>query len=176
MKQLKPFISREKIAQMNRELGLAISKDYKNILQANESLLLVVTLKGAMLFGSDLMREISVPLELDFVRLASYGAGTKSSGAVRFLKDMECSPENRHILVVDEIVDSGRTLAFLTEHLKAFSPKSVKLCSLLSKPSRREVEVKLDYLGTEIEDKFVVGYGLDFNEQYRNLNDICILT
>ena len=173
---LTPFISKEVISQHNQRLGKQISKDYSTLLGPQESLLVVVTLKGAMIFGSDLIREITVPMELDFVRLASYGAGTKSSGAVRFLKDMESSPEGRHILVLDEIVDSGRTLAFLTEHLKAFSPKSVKLCSLLSKPSRREVEVNLDYLGQEIEDKFVVGYGLDFGEKYRNLPDICILS
>jgi hypoxanthine phosphoribosyltransferase len=171
-----PFITKQEISKLNQQLGKRISQDYKSVLQPDESLLVVVTLKGAMIFGSDLIREIEVPLELDFVRLASYGSGTKSSGAVRFLKDMESSPEGRHILVVDEIVDSGRTLAFLTEHLKAFTPKSVKLCSLLSKPSRREVEVKLDYLGTEIEDKFVVGYGLDFGEKYRNLPDICVLS
>lgn len=171
-----PFITKQEISTLNQKLGKQISQDYKSVLKPEESLLVVVTLKGAMIFGSDLIREIQVPLELDFVRLASYGSGTKSSGAVRFLKDMESSPEGRHILVVDEIVDSGRTLAFLTEHLKAFTPKSVKLCSLLSKPSRREVEVKLDYLGTEIEDKFVVGYGLDFGEKYRNLPDICVLS
>ncbi|NBT58715.1 hypoxanthine phosphoribosyltransferase [bacterium] len=173
---LSPFISKEQIASLNKKLGQQISKDYSGLLGPKESLLVVVTLKGAMIFGSDLIREITVPMELDFVRLASYGAGTKSSGAVRFLKDMESSPEGRHLLVLDEIVDSGRTLAFLTEHLKAFSPKSVRLCSLLSKPSRREIEVNLDYLGMEIEDKFVVGYGLDFGEKYRNLPEICILT
>ena len=172
---LSPFISKQKINELVKTLGKTISEDYSKILTPDESLVVVVTLKGAMLFGSDLIREIQVPIELDFVRLASYGTGTKSSGAVRFLKDMESSPEGRHILVLDEIVDSGRTLAFLVEHLKAFTPKSVRLCSLLSKPSRREVEVKLDYLGTEIEDKFVVGYGLDFGEKYRNLPDICVL-
>lgn len=174
--KLAPFINQAQISEMTKKLGNQISQDYQKLLSQDESLLVVVTLKGAMIFGSDLIRELKVPMELDFVRLASYGSGTRSSGAVRFLKDMESSPEGRHILVIDEIVDSGRTLAFLTEHLKAFSPKSVKLCSLLSKPSRREVEVKLDYLGTEIEDKFVVGYGLDFGEKYRNLPDICILS
>jgi len=173
---LSPFMSKSRIEELVKSLGKQISQDYSKILSQDESLLVVVTLKGAMLFGSDLLREIKVPVELDFVRLASYGSGTKSSGAVRFLKDMECSPEGRHILVLDEIVDSGRTLAFLVEHLKAFSPKSLKLCSLLSKPSRREVQVHIDYLGTEIEDKFVVGYGLDFGEKYRNLPDICILS
>lgn len=173
---LTPFISKQEISEMNARLGKIISKNYTDILGPDESLLVVVTLKGAMIFGSDLIREISVPLELDFVRLASYGSGTKSSGAVRFLKDMESSPEGRHILVLDEIVDSGRTLAFLNDHLSAFSPKSLRLCSLLSKPSRREVEVNIDYLGREIEDKFVVGYGLDFGEKYRNLPEICILT
>ena len=111
---LSPFISKEQIAQLNKTLGQKISKDYTSILKPEESLLVVVTLKGAMIFGSDLIREITVPMELDFVRLASYGSGTKSSGAVRFLKDMESSPEGRNILVLDEIVDSGRTLAFLT--------------------------------------------------------------
>jgi len=173
---LTPFISKNEISEMNGRLGQKISKDYSDVLNPDESLLVVVTLKGAMIFGSDLIREISVPMELDFVRLASYGSGTKSSGAVRFLKDMESSPEGRHILVLDEIVDSGRTLAFLNDHLRAFSPKSLRLCSLLSKPSRREVEVNIDYLGREIEDKFVVGYGLDFGEKYRNLPEICILT
>lgn len=173
---LTPFISQAEIAELNKKLGIQISGDYSKTLTKDESLLVVVTLKGAMIFGSDLIRNLTIPMELDFVRLASYGSGTKSSGAVRFLKDMESSPEGRHILVLDEIVDSGRTLAFLTEHLKAFKPKSVKLCSLLSKPSRREVEVKIDYLGREIEDKFVVGYGLDFGEKYRNLPDICILS
>lgn len=173
---LTPFISKQEISEMNARLGKIISKNYTDILGPDESLLVVVTLKGAMIFGSDLIREISVPLELDFVRLASYGSGTKSSGAVRFLKDMESSPEGRHILVLDEIVDSGRTLAFLNDHLSAFSPKSLRLCSLLSKPSRREVEVNIDYLGREIEDKFVVGYGLDFGEKYRNLPEICVLT
>jgi len=173
---LTPFISKQDISEMNARLGQQISKDYLKILKPDESLLVVVTLKGAMIFGSDLVREITVPIELDFVRLASYGAGTKSSGAVRFLKDMESSPEGRNILVLDEIVDSGRTLAFLTDHLRAFSPKSIRLCSLLSKPSRREVKVDIDYLGREIEDKFVVGYGLDFGEKYRNLPEICILS
>lgn len=173
---LTPFISQDEIQKLNRNLGKQISSDYGSVLKPDESLLVVVTLKGAMIFGSDLIRHLTIPIELDFVRLASYGSGTKSSGAVRFLKDMESSPEGRHLLILDEIVDSGRTLAFLTEHLKAFTPKSVKLCSLLSKPSRREVEVKIDYLGKEIEDKFVVGYGLDFGEKYRNLPDICILS
>lgn len=173
---LTPFISQDEIQKLNRNLGKQISSDYVSVLKPDESLLVVVTLKGAMIFGSDLIRHLTIPIELDFVRLASYGSGTKSSGAVRFLKDMESSPEGRHLLILDEIVDSGRTLAFLTEHLKAFTPKSVKLCSLLSKPSRREVEVKIDYLGREIEDKFVVGYGLDFGEKYRNLPDICILS
>lgn len=172
---LKPFISEKEIIALNQTLGRKISEDYQKILGAKEKLLVVVTLKGAIIFGADLVRELSVPVEIDFVRLASYGSGTKSSGAVRFLKDIECSPEGRHILVLDEIVDSGRTLAFLLEHLQNSRPKSVRLCALLSKPSRREVTVPVDYLGREIPDEFVVGYGLDCNEEYRNLRDICIL-
>lgn len=171
---LVPFIPEKDIANLNRELGRKITEDYRKILAPDEKLLVVITLKGAVIFGADLVREIGVPCDIDFVRLASYGAGTQS-GAVRFLKDIECSPVGRHILVLDEIIDSGKTLHFLVEHLQNSQPGSVKLCALLSKPSRREIPVNVEYLGREIPDEFVVGYGLDFNEQYRNLKDICIL-
>ncbi|MBM4317108.1 MAG: hypoxanthine phosphoribosyltransferase [Deltaproteobacteria bacterium] len=170
-----PFINAEEIDRLNTTLAKKISSDYQNILAEKESLLVVITLKGALLFGADLIRKLTVPIHVDFVRLASYGAGIKSSGEVRFLKDIESSPEGKHILVLDEIIDSGRTWDFLRKRLGAANPKSLKICALLSKPSRREIEVTIDYLGREVEDKFLVGYGLDFNEDYRNLKEISYL-
>ena len=170
--KLHPFITAREIDTLNRDLGEQISRDYKELMKKDEELMIIVTLKGALLFAADLIRHITVPVKLDFVRLASYGSGTKSQGTVRILKDIEINPENQHLLVVDEIVDSGRTFKFYADRLRSQNPKSLKLCALLSKPSRREVEIEVDYLGQEVEDKFLVGYGLDFNEQYRNLKEI----
>ncbi len=169
---LHPFLTPQQIDSLNSKLAESISRDYEKILQPKESILVIITLKGALLFASDLIRKITVPIHVDFVRLASYGSGTKSSGEVRFLKDIESSPEGKHILVLDEIIDSGRTWDFLQKRLGAAHPKSLKVCTLLSKPSRREINVNIDYLGQEVEDKFLVGYGLDFNEDYRNLKEI----
>ena len=166
------YLSAEKINGINRTLGEKISTDYRALLADGEELLIVVTLKGALLFAADLARYITVPLTIDFVRLASYGSGTKSSGNVRFLKDLETSVEGRHVLILDEIVDSGRTLEFLLGRIAADRPKSARVAALLSKPSRREVEIHVDYLGTEVEDKFLIGYGLDHGEKYRQLPDI----
>lgn len=170
--RLVPYLDQKKIQELNAGLGKRISDDFKKLLEPDESVLAVVTLKGAMFFGADLLRHLTIPLELDFVRLASYGAGTSSSGQVRILKDIESSPEGRHVLLLDEIVDSGRTLDFLYSRIRAQSPKSVKIAALLSKPSRREVNVGVDYVGLEVEDKFLVGYGLDLAERYRNLDGI----
>ncbi len=167
-----PYLTEEKIQQLNRAIGKKISEDYSTLLKTGEELLVVVTLKGALFFAADLLREITVPVRVDFVRLSSYGGGTKSSGTVRFLKDLEVPPGDQHVLIVDEIVDSGRTLNFLKDRISAANPRTVKICSLLSKPSRREIAVEIDYLGTEVEDRFVVGYGLDFDERYRNLKQI----
>ena len=169
---LTPLISSSEIQKLTRQLGAKITSDYKKLLGPKEELLVIVTLKGAMYFAADLTRELDLPIHLDFIRLASYGSGTQSTGSVRILKDIESTPEGQNVLVIDEIVDSGRTLAFLFERLRAQRPKSLKLCTLLSKPSRREVEVVVDYLGTEVEDKFLVGYGLDYKEQFRNRIDI----
>lgn len=170
-----PFLSASQIEVLNSRLAESISSDYKKILGPNESLLVVITLKGALLFGADLLRKLNIPVHVDFVRLASYGSGTKSSGEVRFLKDIESSPEGKHILVLDEIIDSGRTWDFLKKRIGAANPKTLKICALLSKPSRREVDVSIDYLGQEVEDKFLIGYGLDYNEDYRNLKEIFYL-
>ena len=169
--KLHPFLTALQIDTLNTKLGELISSDYKKILQPKESLLIVVTLKGALLFSADLVRKLTIPVHIDFVRLASYGSGTQSSGEVGSLKDIECSPEGKHILVLDEIIDSGRTWDFLKKRLGAANPKSLKICALVSKPSRREIDVEIDYLGQEVEDKFLVGYGLDFNEDYRNLKE-----
>lgn len=170
--QLKTYVSREKLAELNRQLGAQITKDYAKLLGPDEELLVVVTLKGAAIFAADLVREIHVPVSLDFVRLTSYGSGTKSSGLVRILKDIETSVGGKHVLVIDEIVDSGRTIQFLMERLRSENPKSARVCALLSKPSRREISVTVDYLGCEVEDKFLVGYGLDYAERFRNLPEI----
>lgn len=164
-----PYLSEEKIRSLNQKLGQQISNDYGKKLEPGEELFIVTTLKGALFFAADLVREITVPVHLDFVRVASYGSGTKTSGSVRILKDIETSPEGKHVLILDEIVDSGRTLQFLLNRIQAHQPKSVKICSLLSKPSRREVEVDVSYLGEEVQDKFLIGYGLDYAEKYRNL-------
>lgn len=171
-KKLEPFLTADKIDALNQKIAERINQDYAHLAKDKRELFVIVTLKGAMFFASDLLKKITVPLRLDFVRLASYGSGTKSSGTVRILKDIESTPEGQDVLVLDEIIDSGRTLHFLFDRLNAQNPRSLKLCALLSKPSRREIEVKVDYLGQEVEDKFLVGYGLDFNEQYRNLKDI----
>lgn len=165
-----PYVTAEKLRELNRRLGKEISRDYAGKLAPGEELLIVITLKGAVFFAADLVREITVPCRVDFVRVASYGAGTKSSGTVRFLKDIEVAPEGKHVIIVDEIVDSGRTLKFLSARIQAAGPKSIRICALLSKPSRREVEVDVAYLGQEVEDKFLIGYGLDYAEKYRNMD------
>jgi len=173
--RLKTYLSAERIAELNAELGARISTDYEKLLKPDEQVLVVVTLKGAMFFAADLLRHLRFSLSIDFVRLASYGTATKSSGNVRILKDLEVSPEGRHVLVLDEIVDTGRTLQFLGNRLREQNPKSLRIAALLDKPSRREIPVEVDYLGTAVEDKFLVGYGLDYGEKYRNLKDILYL-
>jgi len=169
------FLTAEAIDALNTRLAKQISADYATLLAPGEDLLVIVTLKGALFFAADLMRKITVPVKIDFVRLSSYGSGTKSSGNVRILKDVETPPTGQHVLVLDEIVDSGRTLAFLFDRLKASNPASLRLGALLSKPSRREVPVAVDYLGQEVEDKFLVGYGLDHAENHRNHAAIYVL-
>ncbi len=167
--ELHEFISREEISNTVRRLGRELSLDYASTLKPNESLKVIVILKGAILFASDLIRELKVPVRLDMIRLASYGSGSESSGKIHMLKDLEQTPKDEHVLILDEIIDTGRTLSFLIQKLRSAGAKSVKTCTLLNKASRRQVIVNVDYIGKEIEDKFVVGYGLDFNEDYRNL-------
>jgi hypoxanthine phosphoribosyltransferase len=157
---------RERIA----ELGGEISADY-----AGKDLLLVGVLKGAVFFMADLMRHITVPCEVDFMAISSYGASTDSSGVVRILKDLDETIEGRNVLVVEDIIDSGLTLSYLKRTLGARNPASLEICALLTKPDRREVDVPVRYTGFEIPNRFVVGYGLDFGERYRNLRYVGVL-
>jgi hypoxanthine phosphoribosyltransferase len=154
-----------------RELGAEISRDYRDAGGVH----LVCVLKGAFLFMADLVRAIDVPVTLDFMALSSYAKGTTSSGEVRLLKDLDTALESRHVLIVEDIVDTGLTLHYLREILAARGPKSVRTACLLSKPSRRRINVAVEYIGFTIEDRFVVGFGLDYAEQYRNLPHIAVL-
>jgi hypoxanthine phosphoribosyltransferase len=153
-----------------KELGQVISRDYEG-----RDLLLVGVLKGAVFFLSDLMRELSVPCEVDFMAVASYGSATQSSGVVRILKDLEAPVENREVLIVEDIVDSGLTLQYLLRNLESREPRSLEVCALLTKPARREVELPIRYVGFEIPNKFAIGYGLDYDERYRNLPYVAAL-
>jgi len=158
------------ISETVKSLGKQITEDYKE-----KELVVVGILKGAIIFLSDLIREIDVSLTLDFIAVSSYGSATESSGVVMFLKDLEVDIENRHVLIVEDIVDTGLTFNYLLENLKSRRPASIKTCSLLDKPSRRQVEIRIDYKGLEIPDEFVVGYGLDYSEYYRNLPYVAVL-
>jgi hypoxanthine phosphoribosyltransferase len=167
---LEVLIPTEKIQQRISELGAEIARDY-----AGRNPLLIGVLKGACLFLSDLMRAADIPLNVEFIAISSYGAEMRTSGEVRILKDLDVAIEGRHILVVEDIVDTGLTLSYLLANLKSRGAESVKLAALLDKYERREKEVPIDYLGFKIPDKFVVGYGLDFAERYRNLPFIAVL-
>jgi len=155
-----------RIAELGREISLAYE---------GRDLLLVGVLKGAVFFMADLMRELTVPCEIDFMAISSYGAATDSSGVVRILKDLDASIAGRDVLVVEDIIDSGLTLSYLIRSLKARKPASLEICALLTKPERREIEVPVRFVGFEIPNKFVIGYGLDFAERYRNLPYVAVL-
>jgi len=152
------------------ELARQIEADYKG-----RDLVLICVLKGAIMFLVDLMKELHRPLEVDFMAVASYGASTASSGVVRLTKDLDMSIQGRHVLIVEDIIDSGRTLQYLTGILKLRQPASLRICTLLDKRARREVDVPVDYVGFVIPNKFVIGYGLDYNEVYRNLPFVGVL-
>jgi hypoxanthine phosphoribosyltransferase len=152
------------------ELGDEISADY-----AGRDLLLIGVLKGAVFFMADLMRRLTVPCEIDFMAISSYGASTDSSGVVRILKDLDINIEARHVLVVEDIIDSGLTLSYLIRNLEAREPASLEVCALMTKPERREIDVDVRYVGFEIPNRFVIGYGLDFAERYRNLPYVGVL-
>jgi hypoxanthine phosphoribosyltransferase len=152
------------------ELGEEISRDY-----AGRDLLLIGVLKGAVFFMADLMRHLTVPCEIDFMAISSYGASTDSSGVVRILKDLDINIEGRDVLVVEDIIDSGLTLSYLIRNLEARQPASLEVCALMTKPERREIDVPVRYIGFEIPNRFVIGYGLDFAERYRNLPYVGVL-
>jgi hypoxanthine phosphoribosyltransferase len=165
------LVSEEALRARVSELAAEISQDY-----AGKDLLLVGVLKGAIFFIADLMRELQLACEVDFMAISSYGAATDSSGVVRILKDLDITLEDRHVLIVEDIVDSGLTLSYLMRNLESRGPASIAVCALLTKPARRAIEVPVRYVGFEIPDKFVVGYGLDFAEHYRNLPYVAVLS
>lgn len=158
------LVTEEDISKRIKELGQVITEDYKD-----KDLVVIGILKGAVIFMSELVQHIELPIIMDFMAVSSYGKSTISTGEVRIIKDLDFSVEEKDILIVEDIIDTGLTLNYLTEILKKRGASSVKICTLLDKPERRSVEVKVDYLGFEIPDEFVVGYGLDYAEQYRNL-------
>jgi hypoxanthine phosphoribosyltransferase len=164
------LIEDDRLQERVAELGEEISADY-----AGRDLLLVGVLKGAVFFMADLMRRLTVPCEIDFMAISSYGASTDSSGVVRILKDLDINIEGRHVLVVEDIIDSGLTLSYLVRNLEAREPASLAVCALMTKPDRRQIDVDVRYTGFEIPNRFVVGYGLDFAERYRNLPYVGVL-
>ncbi len=165
------LLSEEEIQAKVAELGARISADY-----AGKDLTLVSVLKGSLPFMADLMREITVPVQIDLMEVSSYGGtATESSGLVRILKDLSSSIEGRDVLIVEDIIDTGLTLNYLVRYLRGKNPASLKICTLLDKPARRLVEIPIDYRGFEIPDRFVIGYGLDFGEIYRNLRFVGVL-
>jgi hypoxanthine phosphoribosyltransferase len=164
------LIDEERLRGRIAELGEEVSLDY-----AGRDLLLVGVLKGAVFFMADLMRHLTVTCEIDFMAISSYGAATDSSGVVRILKDLDINIAGREVLVVEDIIDSGLTLSYLIRNLEAREPASLEICALLTKPERREIDVPVRYVGFEIPNRFVIGYGLDFGERYRNLPYVGVL-
>ena len=164
------LIDEETLKARVAELGEEISNDYARL-----DVLLVGVLKGAVFFMSDLMRHLTIPCEIDFMAISSYAGQTESSGVVRILKDLDMSIEGRHVLVVEDIIDSGLTLSYLMRNLESREPASLEICALLTKPERREIDVAVRYVGFDIPNRFVVGYGLDFGEKYRNLPYVAVL-
>ncbi len=161
---IRVMVPEEKVNEKIKELGERISRDY-----AGKEIHLVCVLKGGAFFMCELAKRITVPVSMDFMSVSSYGSSTKSSGVVRIVKDLDEPLKDKNVLVVEDIVDSGRTLSYLLDMLKDRGPASVKLCTLLDKPERRVIDVKVDYTGFEIPDEFVVGFGLDYDQKYRNL-------
>ena len=167
---LRVLLSEDEIREKVRELGGKITADYKN-----SNLMLVTVLKGAVVFLADLMRQIDVPAEIDFMVVSSYGSGVKSSGVVKIVKDLDVPLAGKDILIVEDILDSGLTLSYIKELLESRGPRSIRIATLLDKPSRRKVDLQADYIGFSVPDEFVIGYGLDYDEKYRNLPYIGVL-
>lgn len=164
------LVSREQIKEMVEKLGKQISEDYEG-----SELVLVGVLKGGFVFLADLMREITIPVDMDLIAVSSYGASTRSSGVVRIIKDMDLNVEGKHVLIVEDLVDTGLTLRHLKDLFNTRGPKSVKICTAFDKPSRRKIDITIEYEGIVVPDKFIVGYGLDYAGKYRNLPDVCTL-
>jgi len=170
MSKLKVLVTKEELAAKTRELAKQISKDYEG-----KDLLLVGVLKGGFIFLADLVRELTIDAQIDFISCSSYGNSTVSSGIVRILKDIDYDITGKHVLLVEDLIDTGLTLTYLKDLFRAKHCASVKICTILDKPSRRKVDLKVDYQGIIIPDKFVVGYGLDYAEKYRNLPEVYVL-
>lgn len=169
--KIETLISKSKIEKRINEIAEQISNDY-----ASEELYLICVLKGSIVFMVDLARKIKVPVTMNFMSVSSYGASTQSSGQIKILLDLNESVENKNVIIVEDIIDSGRTLSLLTKMILGRNPKSLKICTLLDKPDRRVVEVDVDYIGFPIQDLFVVGYGLDYDQRYRNLDYIGVIS
>ncbi|MDD4840247.1 MAG: hypoxanthine phosphoribosyltransferase [Clostridia bacterium] len=167
----KVLLTGKQIEIRTQELADEINRDY-----ADKELLVVCILRGGVIFMADLFKRLTVDAEMDFLAVSSYGAGTTSSGEVKVMKDLSAPVDRKHILVIEDIIDTGITLSYIMEMLSARKPSSIKLCSLLDKPSRRKVDLFGDYVGFEIPNEFVVGYGLDYDEKFRNLPDVCVLS
>lgn len=165
------YLSRDEIKRRVTELGRQITNDFEG-----KNLIVIGVLKGSFIFMADLLREIELPLEVSFISVSSYGAGTSSSGEVRLLYDVDKPLEGKNVIIVEDIIDSGHTAGFLLDAFNARKAASIKICSLLNKPSRRVRRVEADYVGFDIDDKFVVGYGLDYDGRYRNLPNVSILS
>lgn len=165
------LLSEEKLNQIVSDLGARISKDYEG-----KNLLMVSILKGSVVFMADLMRAITIPCSIDFMSVSSYGSGTNSSGNVRIIKDLDINLEGYDLLLVEDILDSGLTLSYVRDMLNTRNPASIRICTLLDKPARRKADIYADYAGAEIPDAFVIGYGLDYDEKYRNLPFVGILS
>ncbi len=166
----KILFTEEEIAKKVEALGSQITKDYQG-----KDLVLVGILKGANIFVGDLMRKIRIPITLDFMAVSSYGFSTESSGIVKIIKDLEHSIEGKDVLIVEDLIDTGLTLNYIYENLLSRKPKSLKICTLLDKPDRRKVNIKVDYKGFDVPDEFIIGYGIDYAEKYRNLPYVAIL-
>jgi len=164
------LIPRAEVAAAVKRLGAELSRDY-----AGKTPIMITVLKGAFIFMADLVREVTVPCTMDFMAVSSYGSGTKTSGQVKIIKDLDTTIEGKDVIIVEDILDSGVTLSYLIELLEARRPASLRLCALFDKPARHKVNVHIDYRGIEVPDEFIVGYGLDYDEKYRNLPDICVL-
>lgn len=164
------LVSKQKISDMVKRLGKMISEDY-----TGKQLIVIGVLKGSFVFMADLIREITIPVDMDFIAVSSYGDSTKTSGVVRLIKDVDITLTGKHVLIVEDIIDTGLTLKYLKELFATRSPLSIKVCTAFDKPSRRKVNIKVEYTGQEIPDEYVVGYGLDYKSFMRNLPDLCVL-